>query len=56
MYNELNDFDKAIYDFGKKVDLICNMEYAGKLSPEEAYQRIKVELKSLKKVRKSEKK
>tara|TARA_R100000084_G_scaffold64301_2_gene27959 strand:+ start:109 stop:396 length:288 start_codon:yes stop_codon:yes gene_type:complete len=52
MYNDLNEFDKAVYDFGKKVEMICAMEFAGKLDAECAYQNIKYELKVLKKVRK----
>lgn len=56
MYSTLDDFDKAIFDFGTRVDFICQMEYAGKLTSEEAYQRIKSELKALKKIHKKEKK
>lgn len=56
MYSEGKDcFDTAIYDFGKKVELICAMEFAGKIDAELAYQNIKLELKLLKKVRKANK-
>lgn len=51
----LNNYEKALRTFGIQVEIICAMELAGKLSSEEAYQRIKSELKSLKKVRKSDK-
>ena len=52
----LNNYEKALRTFGIQVEIICAMELAGKLSSEEAYQRIKSELKSLKKVRKSDNK
>ena len=49
----LNNYEKALRSFGIQVEIICAMELAGKLTPEEAYQRIKTELKSVKQVRKS---
>ena len=52
MYSNLDDFDRAVYDFGKKVEMICAMEFVGKIDAECAYQNIKYELKVLKKVRK----
>ena len=52
MYSNQNEFDRAIYDFGKKVEMICAMEFAGRIDGETAYQNIKIELKGLKKVRK----
>lgn len=53
MYN-LNNYEQALRTFGIQVEIICAMELAGKLSPEEAYQRIKAELKTVKRIRKSE--
>ena len=52
MYEELNCFEEALKHFGTRVDVIIAMEMARKLSPEEAYQRIKEELKEVKKCRK----
>jgi hypothetical protein len=56
MYEELNCFEEALKHFGTRVDVIIAMEMARKLSPEEAYQRIKEELKAVKKCRKQFKK
>lgn len=56
MYEDLNDFEKALSYFGTRVDMICAMEMGGKIDPETAYQNIKMELKELKKIRKSYKK
>ncbi len=56
MYEDLNDFEKALSHFGTRVDMICAMEMGGKIDPETAYQNIKMELKELKKIRKSYKK
>ena len=53
MYN-LNNYEQALRTFGIQVEIICAMELAGKVSPEEAYQRIKAELKTVKRIRKSE--
>lgn len=52
MYDELNDFEKALQHFGTRVEIIAAMEVADKISPEDAYQMIKGELKELKKTRK----
>ena len=56
MYEDLNDFEKALAHFGTRVDMICAMEMGGKIDPETAYQNIKIELKELKKIRKQSKK
>ena len=53
MYN-LNNYEQALRSFGIQVEIICAMELAGRISPEEAYQRIKAELKNVKRIRKSE--
>lgn len=52
MYEELDCFETALKHFGTRVDVIIAMEMAKKLSSEEAYQRIKEELKEVKKCRK----
>lgn len=56
MYEDLNDFEKALAHFGTRVDMICAMEMGGKIDAETAYQNIKIELKELKKMRKQIKK
>lgn len=52
MYS-LNNYEKALRTFGIQVEIICAMELSGKLTSEEAYQKIKSELKEVKKIRKS---
>ena len=52
MYEELDSFEIALQHFGTRVEVISAMEISKKLSPEDAYQMIKEELKELKKVRK----
>jgi hypothetical protein len=54
MYQDLNNFEKALAHFGTRVDMICAMELGGKIDAETAYQNIKIELKMLKSIRKSE--
>ena len=56
MYEELNCFEEALKHFGTRVDVIIAMEMARRITPEESYQRIKDELKELKKCRKQFKK
>ena len=56
MYEELNDFEKALSHFGTRVEIITAMEMANKISTEDAYQMIKAEMKEMKKVRKESKK
>jgi hypothetical protein len=53
MYEDLDTFEKALSHFGTRVDMICAMEMGGKIDAETAYQNIKMELKELKKIRKS---
>ena len=52
MYEELNCFEEALKHFGTRVDVIIAMEMSRKISAEDSYQRIKDELKELKKCRK----
>lgn len=56
MYEDLNNFEKALSHFGTRVDIICSLELGGKIDAETAYQNIKDELKDLKKVRKRQRK
>ncbi len=55
MYDELSVFERALARFGDKVGLIAGLEIADKMSPEEAYQQIKILYKELKSLRKEEK-
>ena len=48
MYEDLDNFEKALSHFGTRVDMICAMELGGKIDAETAYQNIKIELKKLK--------
>lgn len=50
---DLDDFEKALAHFGTRVDIICALEMGGKLDADTAYKNIKMELKALKKLRKS---
>jgi len=56
MYEELDSFERALQHFGTRVECYAAMEMGGKITAEYAYQRIKEELKELKKVRKQMKK
>lgn len=56
MYEELNCFEEALKHFGTRVDVIIAMEMSKRISPEDAYKRIKDELKEVKKCRKNFKK
>lgn len=53
MYEELNCFEEALKHFGTRVDVLIAMEMRRLITPEESYQRIKDELKELKKCRKN---
>jgi hypothetical protein len=55
MYDQLNSFEEALKHFGTRVEMICAMELGGKIDAETAYQNIKIELKSLKQIRKKTK-
>jgi len=55
MYEDLDSFERALMHFGTRVDVIVAMEMGDKIDPESAYQRIKAELKELKKIRKKNK-
>ncbi len=53
---ELDSFETALAHFGTRVDIIIAMEMGGKLDADSAYKNIKLELKELKRLRKSFKK
>jgi hypothetical protein len=53
---ELDSFEKALAHFGTRVDIIIALEMGGKLDADTAYKNIKLELKELKRIRKSIKK
>jgi len=55
MYENLSDFERALARFGDKVGLLAGMELSDKISPEEAYQQIRILYKELKILRKQEK-
>jgi predicted hydrocarbon binding protein len=55
MYEELTAFERALARFGDKVQYVVGLEIGDKMSPETAYQEIKVMMKELKKLRKQEK-
>ncbi len=52
MYEELNSFEEALKHFGTRVEYTIAMEMSRRITPEDAYQMIKDELKELKKCRK----
>ncbi|WP_197480071.1 MULTISPECIES: hypothetical protein [unclassified Anabaena] len=45
-------FNANLQEFAQRVSYICNLETGGKLSPEEAYEQIKVLWKNLKRTKK----
>ena len=53
---ELDSFERALAHFGTRVEIIIALEMGDKLDADTAYKNIKMELKELKKVRKSIKK
>ena len=53
---ELDSFERALAHFGTRVDIIIALEMGGKLDADTAYKNIKMELKELKRIRKSLKK
>ena len=55
MYNDLTEYERALARFGDKVGFVAGLEISDKMSPEEAYQQIKILYKELKTLRKEEK-
>ena len=56
MYENLDSFERALAHFGTRVEIIIALEMGGKIDSDTAYKNIKMELKELKKIRKSVKK
>ena len=56
MYEGLNNLEKALAHFGTRADIIIALEMGGKLDADTAYKNIKMELKELKRIRKTIKK
>ena len=56
MYEQLDSFERALAHFGTRVDIIIALEMGSKIDADTAYKNIKMELKELKRVRKSLKK
>lgn len=55
MYSNLSPYEKALANFGDSVSIIAGLEISNKITPEEAYQKIKELYKELKEYRKLEK-
>ena len=55
MYELLSEYERALARFGDKCGILASLEITGKISPEEAYQQIRVLYKELKALRKEEK-
>lgn len=55
MYEDLNNFEKALAHFGTRADIIIALEMGGKIDVETAYQNIKMELKEPKRLENKQK-
>ena len=55
VYDNLTPYEKALAKFGDSVGIIASLEISNKITPEEAYQKIKELYKELKELRKKEK-
>ena len=55
VYDNLTTYERSLARFGDKCALIAGLEISEKLSPEDAYQQIRILFKELKKLRKQEK-
>lgn len=55
MYEKLSVYEKALANFGDSAGIIASLEISGKITPEEAHQRVKELYKNLKDLRKKEK-
>jgi hypothetical protein len=54
VYDNLSPYEKALANFGDSAAIIASLEISGKISPEEAHQKIKQLYKELKDLRKIE--
>jgi|DEB0MinimDraft_10_1074344.scaffolds.fasta_scaffold20374_7 hypothetical protein len=52
MVYQLDNYEKAIRNFGIQVEIICAQEISGKICSKEAYNKIKFQFKELKRIRK----
>jgi hypothetical protein len=55
MYELLSEYERALARFGDKCGILASLEISGKITPEDAYQQIKILYKELKNLRKGEK-
>ena len=55
MYENLSAYERSLARFGDKCALIAGLEITDKITPEQAYQEIRVLYKELKALRKQEK-
>jgi hypothetical protein len=55
MYSNLSPYERALANFGDSVSIIAGLEISNKITPEDAFQRIKEAYKELKELRKLEK-
>jgi hypothetical protein len=55
MYQDLSPYEKALANFGDSVSIIAGLEISNKITPEDAFQKIKEAYKELKELRKVEK-
>lgn len=55
VYDNLSPYEKALANFGDSAAIIASLEISGKITPEDAHQRIKALYKELKELRRIEK-
>lgn len=55
MYEDLSPYEVALANFGDRAAIIAGLEISDKITPEDAFQRIKELYKELKEIRKTEK-
>jgi len=54
-YDNLTEYERALARFGDKCGILASLEISGKITPEDAYQKIKELYRELKILRKQEK-
>lgn len=55
MYESLSPYEVSLANFGDRAAIIAGLEVSNKITPEDAFQRIKELYKELKEMRKTEK-
>jgi hypothetical protein len=55
VYESLSPYEVALANFGDRAAIIAGLEISDKITPEDAFQRIKELYKELKEIRKTEK-